>query len=201
MNKLFSIILKYGSINILLIIIGSFIAIARLVEYRTNKALQDYSMLPNNVEVVNKVILGRSYPGFRYLLSKHMNYGINKLFRSGVIELVCTDRKEILLIMKDFQHKYVAPGASDKGNLFIDFRLENGETKGNVEIQEVTFLSKGYFDNLASNYLSKLEINSIIKALKERDSNSIIFYTFERINAFYGNAEVSEVKKLVAKCR
>lgn len=201
MNNCLYRILKYGFFFTLLGTIISFIVITRIVEHRTNEALQDYSMLPDNQKVVDKVVLGRSYPGFRYLSSEHMNYKINQLFRSGVIEIVCTNRNYILLVMKDFKHKNVAPGRTEKGYLFIDLRVENGEKKGNIVIDEVTFLSKGYFHTLASSPLSYIEIISIIKALEERKSNHIGFGTFDGGNAFSGNAEVSEVKKLVDRCQ
>jgi hypothetical protein len=200
MNNLFSRILKYAFYISLSLIICSFIVVTRVVEHRTNKALQDYSMLPNQVKVVDKVILGRSYPRFRYLSSEHMDYGINKLFRSGAIELVCTERGDILLVMKNFVHKYVAPERVDNASLFISFRVEDGIQKGEVEIQEVTFLSKEYFDTIASNPLSKSKITSIIKALEERNSDDIGFSIFDGGSAFYGHTKVSDVKKFVNRC-
>ena len=201
MNNLFYRRLKYGVISTLLITVSLSIAIKFLVEYRTNQALKDYSMLPNDVEVIDKVILGRSYPGFRYLLSEHMDYGINKLFRSGAIELVCTNQKDILLVVKDFMHKYIRAGASDKAVLHISFRFEDGLKKGVVKIPQINFLSEKYFDTLASNPLSELEIDSIIKALEERTFDRISFSTLEGGNSFYGDTEVSKVKMLVARCQ
>ncbi|MGL5806510.1 MAG: hypothetical protein ACRC11_13910, partial [Xenococcaceae cyanobacterium] len=39
--------------------IGSLLLIVLVVEIRTNIALNDYSMLPDGVKVVDKVVLGR----------------------------------------------------------------------------------------------------------------------------------------------
>lgn len=193
---------NYFFIATLLVIAVLFIAITRLVEYRTNKALKDYSMLPNNVKVIDKVILGRSYPRFRYLNSKHIDYPISKLFRSGTIELVCTNQKKILLVMKEYINKYLEPKVSDDAYLFISSRIENGVfKKGEVKIQKITFLSRKYFDTIASDPLSTIEIRSIINALKERKNSSIDLYTFEEGNYFYGNTEVSKVKTFVNKCK
>lgn len=166
MNNLFYRIFKYGSITILLVIIASFITIKSIVEYRTNEALQDYSMLPDGIEVFDKVVLGRSYFSFMHLFSKNMDFGIDKLFRNGAIELVCTNQNYILLIMKEFKHSRVASGRTEKGYLYIDFRMENSRPIGETIIEEVTFLSKEYFDTLSSSPLSDSELNSIVKALE-----------------------------------
>jgi hypothetical protein len=160
-------------------------------------------MLLDRVKIVNKVILGRRErtlsQGLEHAYNLEFSDGIDKAFRRGAIELVCTKKGDILLIMKGYKgggHS-VGPGLSDRASLLIDSSL----TGGWIDIKRITFLSREYFDTLVSNPLSKQEITSILKALKKRKSTSIGFSTMDGGNAFAGNAKISDVKMLIDRCQ
>lgn len=168
----------------------SLLLIILLVEIRTTKALNDYSMLPSGVKVVDKVILGRRNRG--------IYEGLDQAFRRGAIELVCTNQGNILLLMKDYvRHLSIYKEAT----FYTSFRIENGVKKGQANINQMNFLSSKYFDTFASDSLSKIEVGSILQALKERSSNEIGLSFSESANAFVGNAKLSDVEMLINQCQ
>jgi hypothetical protein len=184
MNNLKKIFL-YISASILLLLLIIFV-----VEIRTTIALNDYSMLPDGVKVVDKVVLGRRNRG--------IFEGLDKAFRRGAIELVCTNQGNILLLMKD----YILHFSIYKEAIFYtSFRIENGVKKGRSEINQMEFLSSKYFDTLVSTPLSEREIASILQALKERNSNRISLGLFDSGYAFTGNAKISDVEMLINQCQ
>jgi hypothetical protein len=147
---------------------------------RTFIALNDYSMLPTEVKIVDRIELGRE----------------KRRFERGSIVLACTNRGNILLIAKTHKHQYVGPGASDKAFLIIGSSLKGGE----VEIKRIEFVSDHYFDTLVSDPLSQSEINSIINALKTKQSSHVSLSTLDGGNAFPGDATASSVRTLVNNC-
>ena len=98
MNNLKKIFL-YISIPIL-----SLLLIIFLVEIMTTKALNDYSMLPPGVKVVDKVILGRRErtlsDGLIRAYYREFDDGILRAFRRNAIGLVCTNQGDVLLVLK-----------------------------------------------------------------------------------------------------
>ncbi|MGL5875794.1 MAG: hypothetical protein ACRC2R_26110 [Xenococcaceae cyanobacterium] len=174
------------------------------VEKETDIALNDYSMLPRGVTVVDKVVLGRRKRSFSdglYIAYyREFQHGIDKAFRRGAIELVCTNRGNILLVMKGYKADYVGPGESDNASLFINVFADNKVTVKEVKIKQVSFLSRKYFDTLVSAPLSQQEITSILKVLKNGTITYIGFSTMDGGNAFAGNVQVSEVKKIIDNC-
>lgn len=186
----------------ILISILSLLLIILLVEIRTSIALNDYSMLPHGVKIVDKVVLGRRNRTLSEGLGKayylEFRHGIDKAFRRGAIELVCTNGGNILLVMKDYK-KYIEE--ADEAFLFISFRVENSIFKGEVKINRIEFLSREYFDTFVSIPLSETENVSVLKALKQRKSSNIGLSTFDGGNAFIGNAKVSDVEMLINKCQ
>jgi hypothetical protein len=122
MNKLKKIFL-YISISIL-----SILLIILLVEIRTNIALNDYSMLPSGVKVVDKVVLGRRNRG--------IFEGLDKAFRRGAIEFFCTNKSDVLLIMKDYKFG----GGTGEATFYTSFRIEDGVAKGEAKINQMKFL-------------------------------------------------------------
>jgi hypothetical protein len=182
--------------------IGSLLLIVLVVEIRTNIALNDYSMLPEGVKVVDKVVLGRRErtlsKGLGRAYDLEFENGIFRAFRRGAIELVCTNQNFILLIMKD---RKPHGGGADTATLSISGDMENGIFKGETEIKRMEFLSNEYFDTLASDPLSDTEIASILQALKDRKSNNIGLSIFDGGNGFIGNAKLSDVEMLITQCK
>lgn len=173
-----------------------------LVEIRTIIALNDYSMLPEGVKVVDKVVLGRRErtlsKGLRRAYILEFSEGILRAFRRGVISLICTNQNEVLLLVQDFRLvRSVGPGLSDKGTLSIGI----GSQGGNIKIRQITFLSREYFDTFTSYPLTIPEKKMILKALKKKKTNRITLYTFDGGNPFLLKVKVSEVKKIIDSCQ
>lgn len=160
------------------------------VEIKTNKALKDYSMLPDEQTVVSKAVLGR---GTTRILVRLRN-GLKR----GALELVCTNQGNIYLLMKD-DVRYTS---YDKGaTLFTDYRVENGFHKGEAEIEEMDWVSSRYFDTMLSRPLSEKETTGIIQALRERnDSKYISLSLKESAYGFIDRANISDVIELVEQC-
>jgi hypothetical protein len=192
-------------ISPLLLFVLSVQQIILSVDKETDIALNDYSMLPRGVTVVDKVVLGRRKrtlaEGLELAHYREFQHGIDKAFRRGAIELVCTNRGSILLVMKDYKADDVGPSMSDKASLFIDIFVDNNLTTKQIEIKQVTFVDKKYFDTLVSAPLSKQEIISILKVLKDGTITHIGFSTMDGGNAFAGNAKISDVKMLIDRCQ
>ena len=161
------------------------------VEIKTNRALKDYSMLPDEQILVDKAVLGRGVT----------NILIRLLYRlkPGVLELICTNKGNIYLLMKD-DVRYVT--FYKDATLFTDYRLENGVHKGEAEIAEMDWVSSGYFDTMLSRPLSEKETTGIIQALKERrDSKYVSLSLKESAYGFIDHANISDVIRLINRCK
>ena len=166
-------------------------AIFLYVEIKTNRALKDYSMLPDAQKVVDKSVLGR----------EPTNILIRLLYRlkPGVLELICTNKGNIYLLMKDdVRYTSIYDGAT----LYTNFRMENGVKKGRAEIAEMDWVSSGYFDTMLSRPLSEKEITSIIRALIEGNNfNGISLSLKESAYGFANRAKLSNVTRLINQCK
>jgi hypothetical protein len=179
----------------------SLLLIILLVEIRTQIALNDYSMLPDGVKVVDKVVLGRRKRSFsseelELGFYREFDNGIDKAFRRDAIELLCTNRGNILLVLKLLNFR----------GLVIDDRpflqIHDGSLRGGkVPIKNINYLDSGYFHTIVSDPLSEREITSIIKALEKSNFTTISFYAMEGGNLFTNEAKVSKVKKLIDRCQ
>lgn len=175
-----------------------------LVEVKTIIALNDYSMLPEGVKIVDKVVLGRRErtlsKGLRRAYILEFSEGILRAFRRGAISLVCTDRDEVLLLVQDFRLvRSVGPGLSDRGE-FNARNLVNGKG-GQVEINNVKFISRKYFDTYVSNPLSKKKVTSILEILNTQGISRIGFHSFDGGDAFAKTFKLSKVKNFIDKCQ
>ena len=160
---------------------------------KTEQALNDYSMLPDFQTVVSKVELGRReekpFGGFDYTLTK------------GVLDIVCTNKSNIFLVMKDdddykFKYLTIIKGAS----FFSSFRMEKKIPKGEARIKKMDFVDSSYLNTMVSNPLSTQETAAIIKALEERNSEKIGIGLDNTGFRFYGNANIVDVKRLISQC-
>ncbi len=196
LRKLFLITsLFLASISVVYILICQ--NIFRNLENQYYKAFNDYSMLPNNQRIVNSVKLGNR--------QKKPFWGLNYIIEDASLHLVCTNKNNVLLVIKD-----------DINNLTIidgmffsaSFRIENGVKKGTAKIRHYDVVNSDYLDTeidtLVSNALSKREINSIVSVLKDRIPNPYPFIGIGFDNTSTGFADlanVPEVEALIKKCK
>ena len=161
------------------------------VEIKTNRALSDYSMLPDEQQVVDKAVLGR---GTTKILVRLRN-GLKR----GALELICTNEGNIYLLMKDdVRYITIYKGAT----LSTGLRIENGAKKGTADIEEMDWVSSGYFDTMLSRPLSEKETTGIIQALKERrNSKNIGLGLDDGSYGFTDRAKVSDVTRLINQCK
>lgn len=188
----FILIIATGSIAYILICRNIF----NKLEHQYNKALNDYTMLPDNQKIVNKVELGEE--------RKKLFQGLNYELKNSVLEIVCTDRENILLVFKsdlDENFKYMTD--NKKASFFTSFRVENGVFKGEAEIREMNYVDSKILNTMVSNSLSQQEKEDIIKALEERNSDLIIGIGLDEtgFGGLNGNAKTSDVKQLVLNCK
>ncbi|MGL5079537.1 MAG: hypothetical protein ACRDBG_27375, partial [Waterburya sp.] len=122
--------------------------------------------------------------------------GILKAFRRDAIELVCTNRGEVLLVLKI---------SNFRGTIIDDkpfLRISDGSLRGGkVPIKNINYLGSGYFYTVTSEPLSRQETTEIIKALEKSNFTTISFYAMDGSKLFTNEAKVSEVKKLVNNCQ
>jgi hypothetical protein len=173
-----------------------------VVEIRTNKALNDYSMLPDEVKVVDKVILGRRprtlSNGLISAYHDEFEDGILRAFCRNAIELVCTNKREVLLVLKIHIPIGRGPIIDDRPVL----KIRDGSLRGGqVPIESIEVFSGNYFDTVVSNPLSKTETTEIIKALVKSNFSTISFYAMDGSNLFTNEAKVSKVKQLINNCQ
>jgi hypothetical protein len=173
-----------------------------VVEIRTNKALNDYSMLPDGVRVVDKVVLGRRprtlSNGLIRAYQDELLYGILRAFRRDAIELICTNKSEVLLGLKIHIPIGRGPVIDDHPDLIIeDGNLRGGE----VPIKNIEVFYSDYFDTVVSNPLSKTETTGIIKALEKSNFTTIRFDAMDSSRLFTNHVKVFEVKELVNNCQ
>jgi hypothetical protein len=178
----------------------SLLLIIHSVENKTNIALNDYSMLPNGVKVVDKVVLGRRprtlSNGLMSAYHDELRDGISRAFRRNAIELVCTNKSDILLVLKISSYR----------GLIIDdqpvLKIDDGSLRGGkVSIKNIDYLGSGYFYTVVSDPLSKTETTGIIKALEKSNFTTISFYAMDGSKLFTNDAKVSEVKELINNCQ
>ncbi len=183
----------FSSILLLLLTIS-------LVEIRTNIALNDYSMFPSGVKVVDKAILGRRERtlanGLMSAYYDELQDGILRAFRRNAIELVCTNQGNVLLSLKILNYRGII--INDKPILQIDDDSLRG---GKVPIKNITYLGNRYFHTIVSDPLSKREKTLIIRALEQSNFTTISFYAMDGSNLFTNDAKVSEVKQLINNCQ
>ena len=184
---------------ILVFILVAYILICRNIfiklESQYNQSFNDYSMLSNNQKIVDKIELGED--------KKKLFWGLNYELKNSVLEIVCTDRENVLLVLKSDKDKnfnYLT--SNKKASFFASFRMENMTPKGKAEIKQMNYVDDGtYLNTMVSNSLSKQETDSIIKALEERNSDRRIGLGLAETGfGLKGNAKTSDVKRLVAKC-
>jgi hypothetical protein len=170
-----------------------------VVENRTNKALNDYSMLPDGVKVVDKVVLGRRprtlSNGLMSTYHDEFQNGILKAFRRDAIELLCTNRGEVLLVLKISNFKGTI--IDDRPRLWI---RDGGVHDSPVPIKNINYLGDGYFHTVVSDLLSKTETTGIIKALEKSNFTKLSFEAMDGSRLFTNDVKVFEVKKLVNNC-
>ncbi|MBW4533542.1 MAG: hypothetical protein KME09_06350 [Pleurocapsa minor HA4230-MV1] len=196
MNNLKKILL-YVSIPILLLLL-----IILLVEKRTNKALNDYSMLPDGVKVVDKIVLGRRprtlSSGLIRAYHQELQDGISRAFRRNAIELVCTNKSEVLLVEKIHIPIGQGPVIDDRPRLWI----RDGSVDYNpVLIKNIEVFYGDYFDTVVSNPLSKIETTGIIKALEKSNFTKMSFEAMDGSRLFTNDAKVPEVRRLINNCQ
>jgi hypothetical protein len=188
---IFALILVSSSVAYFLICRNSF----NKLKHKYNQSLNDYSMLPNNQKIINKVELGEE--------RKKLFRGLNYELKSSVLEIVCTDKKNILLVFKsdlDENFKYITFNA--KASFYTSFRVENELFKGKAEIREMNYVDSKFLNTMVSNSLSKQEIDDIIKALEERNSDLSIGIGLDQTGfSLNGNAKTSDVKRLNLNCK
>lgn len=174
------------------------------VETQTNKALKDYSMLPNGVEVVNKVILGRRErtlsKGLRRAYILEFGSGNKGIFRRGAISLICTNEKNVVLFVQDYKPtRHGKAGGVGKG-LFTGSNT-TASKYGKVDISNMRYLYRGYFDIYFSDPLSKREIKSMLEILEMENISRIGINAFDGGDVFSRNFAFSDVKQLTDNCQ
>lgn len=170
--------------------------IYKKLEYQYTQQFNDYSVLPNNQRVAKKVELGKS--------NKKLFWGLDYEIKNGALEIVCTDRGNVLLVLKsDLNENFNYMTANKSASFYASFRMENMIPKGEAKIREMNFIDDGtYLNTMASSSLSKQEADSIIKALEERNLDRDIGLGFSETGfGFKGNAKTSDVKRLVSECK
>jgi hypothetical protein len=184
-------ILATGSITYILICRNIF----NKLEHQYSEALNDYTMLPNNQKIVNKVELGEE--------KKKPFKGLNYKLKNSALEIACTDRGNILLVFKsDLDENFKYMTSNKKASFFASFRMENGLPKGEAEIREMNYVDSKFLNTMVSNSLSKQEVDDIIKALEERNSDlSIGIGLAETGFGLNGNVKTSDVKRLNVNCK
>jgi hypothetical protein len=180
----------------------SLLLIIHSVEKETNIALNDYSMFPDGVKVVDKVVLGRRprtlSNGLMSAYHDELRNGISRAFRRNAIELVCTNKSEVLLVLKIHIPIGRGPVIDDQPRLWIrDGSVNNSP----VAIKNIEVFSGDYFDTVVSNPLSKTTTSSIIKALEKSNFTKISFEAMDSSALFTNDAKVSKVKQLINNCQ
>jgi len=159
------------------------ISVRKKFKKKTEKALNNYSMLPDDLKITDKAILGR---------------GNNKL-RPGAVSLICTNRKNISLFIQDSRtRKEEGPGGSGTGK-FEAYNSSNRQGS-KVDISNMTPLSRGYFYTYMSDPLSDKEVTAIVKILEIEGLSGINIYTFDGNDNFNSKFNISKVKKLINNC-
>lgn len=171
--------------------------IHKKLEYRYNQEFNNYSMLPNNQKIVNKVELGKD--------KKKLFWGLDYEIKNSVLEIICTDSGNTSIVLKsDSKEQFYYMTANKSATFFAAFRIENMVKKGKAKIQAMNFIGANgtYINTMVSNSLSKQETDDIIKALEERNSDRDIGLGFSETGfGFRGNAKTSDVKRLVSECK
>ena len=180
--------------NIVVSVFAFFVLLSAIflyVETKTNRALSDYSMLPDAQKVFDKSVLGRG--------STKIIVRLRNGLKRGVLELICTNKGNIYLLMKD-DVRYTS--FNKRATLFTDYRVVNGVHKGEAQIEEMDWVSSGYFDTMLSRPLSEKETTSIVRALIEGNNfNGISLSLTESAYGFANRANVSDVTRLINRCK
>ena len=167
------------------------------IENQYAKDFNDYSMLPNNQRVTDKVELGKS--------NRKLFWGLDYEIKNGVLEIICTDRENTSIVLKsDLKEQFYYMTADRSASFFAAFRSENMVKKGEAEIREMNFIGANgtYMNTMISSSLSKQETDAIIKALEERNLDRGIGLGFSETGfGFRGNAKTSDVRRLVSECK
>ena len=150
---------------------------------KTEKALADYSMLADEMQVTDKVILGR---------------GKDRL-RPGAISLICIDKKDVSLLVQD-SRSIGQPGASGSGQGILEVSNLSGDRESKVELKNMSFLSRGYFYTYMSEPFSIEEKALVLAALKIEDPDRIDIYTSDGKDFFTSRFNILEVNKLIDGC-
>ena len=195
---------KYTCISIGLISIVIAATIVRF-DIKNNQAWNDYSMLPNNQKLVERVILGRESKDITIRLRRLLYYPREGLKR-GSLELLCTNKGNIYLLMRVFDTRYLTYDPS--ATLSANYGIEDGEIKGGrAEIRKLAVIDGGYLADLLSNPLSKKEINLVVKALKDGEkanidnSNGISIGIGETVYGFTNRTNISDVNRVINQCK
>lgn len=203
MNNRFARILKYTVIGIGVIPI----VIAALIikfDFENELAWNDYSMLPKNQTMVDRVILGRNSKDIIIRLRRLLHDPREGLKRNS-LELLCTNKSNIYLLMRVYETRYLTYDVS--ATLYTDFRIEDGIRKGSADIRKLVVINGGYLADLLSNPLSEEEINSVLQALKEgkksntEDSNYISIGIGDTAYGFTNLTNTFDVNRVIERCQ
>jgi hypothetical protein len=122
--------------------------------------------------------------------------GISRAFRRDAIELVCTNKSEVLLVLKisNFRGTII----DDRPRLWI---RDGSVNDSPVPIKNINYLGDGYFYTVVSDPLSKTETTGIIKALEKSNFTKMSFEAMDGSRLFTNNVQIYEVKELIDNCQ
>ena len=157
---------------------------------KAERALKDYSMLPDTLRIVDKLELGNR--------REKLYWGLDYRLKNAALELICNDKGHVLLVMKD-KIIYLTKD-DDDATLRTSVRVENGHKKGIAEINKVHFIGTNYLGTMVSSPLSEQELSNIISAWSESGFNTIRIGLSQKPYGFSKEADLKEVKQLITQC-
>ena len=173
----------------ILIIIVNTNLVKRDFSKKTEIALEDYSMLPDDIKVTDKVILGRG----------------DDRYRPGAISLICTNKNNILLIVQDYKPTRHGKAAGIGKAFFSGHNSTTSKATSfkhkKTAISNMTYLYRGYFDVYVSDPLSQQEITSILEILRIENLTHIGIVAFDGGASFTSELNFLEVEKLTNNCQ
>lgn len=193
-------ILSVSIFGFVLVVIFMFV----LVEKNTKRALDDYSMLPDGIKVVDKAILGRRErtlsKGLRQAYLRESKINNKGIFRRGAISLICTNQNDVLLLVQHYRPTRHGEAGGIGEGLFEGSSVSYSNLK-ETKISNMTYLYRGYFDVYVSDPLSKEEISSILEILNIKDIAWLGISAFDGGNVFTAKFDFPEVKQLISNCQ
>jgi len=175
-----------------------------LIEIKNNKALKDYSMLPDGIKVTDKALLGRRErtlsKGLRQAYIQEFGDGVTRAFRRGAISLICTNQNNVLLLVQAYRPTRHGTAAGIGEGVFKGSSIPASK-RGKTKISNMTYLSRGYFDVYVSDPLSEQETASILEILKIEGIARIKILAFDGGNVFTAEYNLPEVEQLINSCQ